>query len=122
MNIVVTILVLFIAFEHIGFFVLESFFWDKPLGRKIFRQSEAMASTTKVLAFNQGFYNLFLAAGLLWSLWHPEALFAFQLKVFFLLCVFVAGLIGAISANKRILWIQGLPALLALVLVFFTNV
>ncbi len=108
-----------IALEHFFFLLLEMFFWMKPLGLKIFRQKEEQAKISKVLAANQGLYNGFLAAGLLWSLLQPEPFFAEQLKIFFLFCVLAAGAYGAFTVNIRLFFVQALPAMLAFACLFF---
>ena len=109
-------LVAVVAALHVFFLVLEMFLWDKPLGLKIFRNSIEKAQASAVLAANQGLYNGFLAAGLVWGLFHPNPAFAFQIKVFFLLCVIVAGAYGAATVSRRILYVQAAPAALTLVL------
>jgi putative membrane protein len=111
------ILAAVVAFLHLYFLVLEMFLWTKPLGRKVFRLSEADAATTRTLAMNQGLYNGFLAAGLVWSLM-PGAL-SFPLRVFFLSCVIAAGIVGAATVNRRIFWVQAFPAVVALGLAWF---
>jgi putative membrane protein len=111
-------LVAVVAALHVFFLVLEMFLWDKPLGLKIFRNSIEKARDSKVLAANQGLYNGFLAAGLVWGLFHPNPGLAFQIKVFFLLCVIVAGAYGAATVSRRILYVQAAPAALALVLLW----
>ncbi|HTO32945.1 MAG TPA: DUF1304 domain-containing protein [Pararhizobium sp.] len=116
MTITANIFIALTALLHIGFLVLEMFLWTGPQGRKIFRMSEEQAEATKVLAANQGLYNGFLAAGLVWSLVASQPDFALQLKVFFLVCVIVAAIYGAWSVKPRILLVQGGPAILALVL------
>ena len=116
---VANILVALIALLHVYFLVLEMFLWTKPLGLKTFNQSLAKAKDSAVLAANQGLYNGFLAAGLIWGLLHAVPSFAFQIKIFFLLCVIVAGLYGALTVSKRILFVQALPAAMALVLLWF---
>ena len=108
-------IVSFIAVMHIYFLILEMFFWTKPLGLKTFRNSPEFANASKVLAANQGLYNGFLAAGLIWSLVAPFNL-QHSLSIFFLTCVFIAGVYGGYSANKKIFFIQGFPALVGLVL------
>ncbi len=108
------LLVGLIALLHLYFLILEMFLWDKPMGLKAFGNSPEKAQLTKVLAQNQGLYNGFLAAGLIWSLLAPE-IFAIQLANFFLSCVLLAGIYGAITASKKILYIQALPALIALI-------
>jgi putative membrane protein len=113
-------LVAIVALLHVYFLILEMFLWTKPLGLKTFRNSQDKANDSAVLAANQGLYNGFLAAGLLWGLFHPTAAFAFQIKVFFLLCVVVAGAYGAYSVSRRILFVQAAPAALALVILWFT--
>jgi len=111
-------LVAVVAALHGFFLVLEMFLWDKPLGLKIFRNTIEKAGDSKVLAANQGLYNGFLAAGLVWGLFHPNPAFAFQIKVFFLLCVIAAGAYGAATVSRRILYVQAAPAVLALVLLW----
>ena len=109
-------LTLIVAGLHVYFLILEMFLWTKPLGRRVFAQSQAQAQTTAILAANQGLYNGFLAAGLVWAVAHPSPEFSLQLKLFFLGCVIVAGLYGAYSVGKKILWVQALPAALAMAL------
>ncbi|WP_174558245.1 DUF1304 domain-containing protein [Acinetobacter bouvetii] len=110
------ILVALIAVLHLYFLILEMFLWDKPVGMKAFGNTAEKAKLTKVLAQNQGLYNGFLAAGLIWSLFAPAA-YATALANFFLACVLVAGIYGAFTASRKILYIQALPALIALVVV-----
>jgi putative membrane protein len=117
MWIVAEVLVALVALLHIYFLVLEMFLWTKPRTRAAFGMTAEAAEQTKVLAGNQGLYNGFLAAGLIWSLVAPEAL-ARPLAFFFLACVLIAGLYGGATANKRILLVQALPAALALVAVW----
>jgi putative membrane protein len=106
------VLIALVALLHLYFLVLEMFLWDKPQGMKAFGSTPEFAKATKVLAANQGLYNGFLAAGLLWGLWLGEG--GFQIKVFFLICVIVAGLYGAVTVSRKILFIQALPAALAM--------
>jgi putative membrane protein len=115
---IANLLVALVAALHVYFLVLEMFLWTKPQGLKAFRNSIEKANDSAVLAANQGLYNGFLAAGLVWGLLHPAPAFAFQIKVFFLLCVIIAGLYGAWSVSKRILFVQALPAGIALGLVY----
>lgn len=116
------IFVLVVAAQHLFFLVLEMFLWTRPLGLKTFRNTPEQAETMKVLAANQGLYNGFLAAGLVWSVTVMSELFSFDLKMFFLGCVIVAALYGGYSVSRRILLIQGLPALIALaVTIAFAN-
>jgi putative membrane protein len=120
MQTVLSLLVALVAAEHCYFLVLEMFLWTKPKGRKIFGLTEQFANESKSLAANQGLYNGFLAAGLIWSLLQPDAHFAQQLQLFFLGCVLVAAVFGGMTVKRSILFIQGTPALLAL-LVWFYN-
>lgn len=109
------IAVALVALLHLAFLVLEMFLWDKPFGRRVFRLTPEFAAASKSLAANQGLYNGFLAAGLIWGLSLGAAGQAIQ--VFFLGCVIVAGIFGAVTVNVRILWVQALPGLAALALV-----
>ena len=111
-------LIVIIALLHIYFLILEMFLWDKPIGMKAFGNNLEKAKLTKVLAQNQGLYNGFLAAGLLWSVF-ATAPFSLQLASFFLGCVVIAGVHGAITASRKILYIQALPAVIALVVIHF---
>jgi len=104
-----------VALLHLYFLVLEMFFWNKPLGRRVFRLTPEFAQASAALAANQGLYNGFLAAGLLWGMGLGPA--GYGIKVFFLGCVIVAGVFGALTANRRILWVQALPGAVALALV-----
>jgi len=115
---IANILVALVAVLHVYFLVLEMFLWTKPLGLKTFRNTQEKANDSAVLAANQGLYNGFLAAGLFWGLLHSAPAFAFQIKAFFLLCVIIAGIYGAISVSKRILFVQAAPAALALILLW----
>jgi putative membrane protein len=108
---VAVVLVVLVALLHLYFLVLEMFLWTRPLGLKTFRNTPEQAQATRVLAANQGLNNGFLAAGLLYGAITGTRAFV----VFFLLCVVVAGLYGAYSVNRRIFFVQALPALLALV-------
>ena len=110
-------LVVLVAVEHVWFLVLEMFLWTRPLGLRTFRQSEEKARASAALAANQGIYNGFLAAGLVWGLLASPPEFAFSIKVFFLACVIVAGIFGAATAKPTILFVQALPAVLALLAV-----
>ena len=107
-----TVLVALVALLHLYFLVLEMFLWDKPAGRRAFGTTAEFAAASKALAANQGLYNGFLAAGLLWSLMLGEA--GRPVLVFFLGCVIVAGLFGAVTASRTILLVQALPGALAL--------
>jgi putative membrane protein len=118
MNWIANLLVALVAALHVYFLVLEMFLWTKPLGLKTFRNSPEKAQDSAVLAANQGLYNGFLAAGLIWGLVQPVPGFAFQIKIFFLLCVIVAGVYGAATVSRRILVVQAAPAALALILLW----
>ncbi|HJS13518.1 MAG TPA: DUF1304 domain-containing protein [Rheinheimera sp.] len=114
---ITNLLILLVALLHLYFLVLEMFLWDKPKGMKAFGLTPQKAAETKVLAANQGLYNGFLAAGLLWGLYQGlvyQGDAGQDFKVFFLLCVLIAGVYGAMTASKKILYIQALPAALAL--------
>lgn len=115
MSIAASILVGLVALLHAYFLVLEMFLWDKPAGLKAFGQTLEAARASKVLAANQGLYNGFLAAGLLWGLWLGPA--GRGVTVFFLVCVIVAGVFGAATASRKILFLQAFPAAIALALV-----
>ena len=108
------IAVLVIAIEHVYILVLEMFLWNKSAGLRAFGQTQQMADATKVLAANQGLYNGFLAAGLFWGLATGNR----EFMLFFLLCVLVAGVYGGLTSARKILYIQALPAAVALALVF----
>jgi putative membrane protein len=110
-----SVLAAFVAVEHVAFFVLESFLFKTPLGLRIFKMTPAAAEASAVLAANQGVYNGFLAAGLVWGLLAPPEA-ALAIKTFFLACVVVAGVVGGATASRSIVVVQGLPALVALVL------
>ena len=114
MQTILDVIILFSAISHILFLLLEMVYWDKPLGLKVFRLQPEFARVSRALAMNQGLYNGFLAAGLFWSLWSG----LFSLQLFFLSCVFIAGVFGALTVNKRIFWVQGFPAMLGLLLLF----
>ena len=111
-----TILIALIAILHVYILVLEMFLWDKPYGLKVFGNTLEKAQLTKVLAQNQGLYNGFLAAGLFWSLLAPTAC-AVAIANFFLGCVLVAGIYGGLTASKKIIYIQAVPALITLIVV-----
>ena len=114
MSIVANSVIAVIALLHLWFLILEMFLWTKPAGRRAFGLSAEFARQTKALAANQGLYNGFLAAGLVWGLALGGA--GFGVKIFFLGCVLVAGVFGGLTASRKILWIQALPALIALAL------
>jgi putative membrane protein len=113
MRAIAQVLVALVALLHAYFLVLEMFLWTKPAGRRAFGTTQEQAEQSKVLAMNQGLYNGFLAAGLVWGLTLGAA--GRSVVIFFLVCVIAAGVFGAATASRKILWVQALPGLLALV-------
>ncbi|HRQ65284.1 MAG TPA: DUF1304 domain-containing protein [Xanthomonadaceae bacterium] len=109
MKLAVNILIALVALLHVGFLVLEMFFWDHPVGRQIFNMTQEVSASSAVLAANQGLYNGFLAAGLAWGLIGGRR----DVKLFFLGCIVIAGIFGGITAKATILFTQGLPAAVA---------
>lgn len=109
---IANILIALIALLHVYILVLEMFLWEKPAGLRAFRNTPEKAAMTRVLAANQGLYNGFLAAGLVWGVWLGEA--GKSIELFFLICVAIAGVFGAATAAKKILYIQTVPALIAI--------
>ncbi len=118
MTLMANFIVVLVALLHVYFLVLEMFLWDKPLGLKTFRMTLEKAQATKVLAANQGLYNGFLAAGLVWGLLLGDA--GASVKLFFLSCVIVAGVYGAATVGRKILFIQAAPAALGLLLLLLS--
>jgi len=116
-----TTLVALVALEHLWFAVLEMVLWTKPIGLATFHMTPEKARESAALAANQGLYNGFLAAGLLWSRLTSRPEQAFELKLFFLGCVVVAGVFGSLTVSRRILVLQALPAAIALVLVYLSR-
>src|SRR5512147_1550848 len=116
MTTVVNAFIAVIAILHFGFLVLEMFLWDHPIGRKMFKMTKEVSKASATLAANQGLYNGFLAVGLFWALLSGE----FSVKLFFLSCVLIAGLFGGFTAKRSILYVQALPALLGLILLFLS--
>lgn len=114
MNLASQVGISLVAGLHAYFLVLEMFLWEKPAGLRAFRNTPEAAKATRVLAANQGLYNGFLAAGLIWSITLGSA--GRSVAVFFLLCVLVAGIFGAATASRKILWVQALPAAITLAL------
>ena len=117
MRLLASVLIVLVALAHLGFLVLEMFFWDHPVGRKIFSMTPEVSASSAVLARNQGLYNGFLAAGLLWGLVAGRR----DVKIFFLGCVVVAGIFGGLTAKTTILFTQALPGLLALLCVLLAS-
>lgn len=115
MTLITSILVGIVAVLHIGFLVLEMFYWDRPLGREVFHTTPEFSRVSAVLAANQGLYNGFLAAGLIWGLVSGQV----NVILFFLICVLIAGLYGGFTAGRSILIVQALPAAIALIAVYF---
>ena len=117
MRTVANLLTGLVALEHVGIMVLEMFFWDHPVGRRIFNMTPEVSAVSRVLAANQGLYNGFLAAGLFWGLARGDG----GIKVFFLVCVAIAGIFGGLTAKTSILVTQLLPAALALAAYFLSR-
>ena len=117
MTTLANIMIAIVAVLHLGFLVLEMFLWDHPFGRKRFKMTPEYSRASASLAANQGLYNGFLAAGLIWGLWTGQ----FAVKIFFLICVVIAGIYGGITARRTILYIQALPGLLALLLLYLSR-
>ncbi|HSM72876.1 MAG TPA: DUF1304 domain-containing protein [Anaerolineales bacterium] len=117
MTLIANILIGFVALLHVGFLVLEMFLWDHPYGRKTFKMTAEYSKASASLAANQGLYNGFLAAGLVWGLVSGD----FAAKAFFLICVFIAGLYGGFTAKRSILYLQALPGLLALIALYLSR-
>lgn len=116
MSLIANVLVGLVATLHAGFLVLEMFLWNTATGRRIFGMRREQAQATRVLAANQGLYNGFLAAGLIWGLLADTH--GLATKTFFLSCVIIAGIFGGLTASRRILLVQALPAAIALVLLW----
>jgi len=121
MALISNILVGIVAALHAYFLVLEMFFWTQPLGLRVFNMTAQKAQDSAVLAANQGLYNGFLAVGLLYGIFAANDAVGFQFKVFFLLCVIAAGLYGGYSVSTRIIYIQAVPAVIALLFVWLAN-
>ncbi|MBK6748558.1 MAG: DUF1304 domain-containing protein [Acidobacteria bacterium] len=117
MKIAANLIASLVAIEHLGILVLEMFFWDHPVGYRIFGTTPDIASSSAVLAMNQGLYNGFLAAGLIWGLIAGRR----DVKIFFLLCIVAAGIFGGLTAKTSIIYTQAMPALIGLVLVLFIS-
>lgn len=117
MNLAAIVLVGLVALVHVYFLVLEMFLWATPFGSRTFGRPLAELESSKALAKNQGLYNGFLAAGLAWGAVASDPEMAFRLRAFFLGCVIVAGIFGAVTAARKILYVQALPAIIALVVV-----
>jgi putative membrane protein len=117
MNILANIVIGVVAILHLGFLVLEMFLWTQPFGMKTFNMTREVAQTSATLAANQGLYNGFLAAGLIWGLVSGTT----AVKIFFLACVLLAGAFGGLTAKRSIIYIQALPALIGLILVVLTR-
>lgn len=117
MTTLTNIMIAIVAVLHLGFLILEMFLWDHPFGRKRFKMTPEYSRASASLAANQGLYNGFLAAGLIWGLWTGQ----FAVKMFFLICVVIAGIYGGVTTRRTILYIQALPGLLALLLLYFSR-
>jgi putative membrane protein len=118
MNMITTVAISIVILLHLFFLILEMFLWNTPFGRKTFGLSEDYAEKSAALAANQGLYNGFLATGLLWGLIGSGGIDAL---IFFLVCIIIAGIYGAITAKGSILWLQATPAAIAIVLLLLTN-
>lgn len=116
MTLLADLVVALIALVHIYILVLEMFLWTRPAGRKAFGMTPEQAEATRVMAANQGLYNGFLAAGLIWGL--LAGVDGFCIKLFFLGCILVAGIYGACTASRKILFVQALPAAVGILLVW----
>jgi putative membrane protein len=114
------ILICFLALEHFAFMVLEMFFWNTPIGHKIFKLPPEIMAGSEGLAANQGLYNGFLAVGLVWSLLNKDDKFSSQLQMFFVICIIIAGIFGAVTAKPSIFFVQALPAIITLILTVLT--
>lgn len=119
MQIISTIAVALIALLHVYIMILEMFLWNTPKGRKVFGLSPEFAAASRVLAANQGLYNGFLAAGLVWGLILGPA--GYSIKMFFLACIVVAGIFGALTSSKKILYVQAIPGFVALILLVLSG-
>lgn len=119
MSTLANIFVGLVSLLHLGFLILEMFFWDKPLGLREFHLEQKFATASKSLAANQGLYNGFLAAGLVWGLLSPGAA-GNSIKVFFLICAVVAGVFGGLTVLRKILLVQALPGAIALALIWLS--
>jgi putative membrane protein len=116
MTVVTNIVIAIVAILHLGFLVLEMFLWNHPVGRKTFKMTKEVSESSATLAADQGLYNGFLAAGLIWGLISGE----FSVKLFFLSCVLIAGIFGGFTAKRSILYIQALPGFIGLVLLYLS--
>jgi putative membrane protein len=117
MTIAANLVIAVVAILHLGFLVLEMFLWNHPVGRKTFKMTPEYSQASASLAANQGLYNGFLAAGLIWGLFSGEL----SVKLFFLVCVLIAGIFGGMTAKRSILYMQALPALLGLLLLYLST-
>lgn len=119
MSIAAVVVVALVALAHLGFLILEMFLWTRPIGRRVFGLPAEVMAASAPLAANQGLYNGFLSAGLIWGLFQGEN--GYAVKVFFLSCVVVAGVFGAATAKRSILWVQALPGAVGLLLVLLSQ-
>ncbi len=121
MKIVSNILIIFVALEHLYFMYFEMFAWE-TIGKKTFKSlPEHLFTPTKALAANQGLYNGFLAAGLIWIILINDPMWKLNVGIFFLSCVIIAGIYGALTASKKIFYVQAIPAIVALIFLWFTR-
>lgn len=121
MNNLIHILVLLVAAEHLYFMYFEMFAWE-TIGKRTFRSlPEHLFTPTRALAANQGLYNGFLAAGLIWSRLIEDVIWNNNIALFFLGCVLIAGIYGAVTASRKIFWVQGVPALIAIIAILYVQ-
>jgi putative membrane protein len=117
MTVIANLIIAIVALLHLSFLVLEMFFWNHPVGRRTFKMTQEVSESSATLAANQGLHNGFLAAGLIWGLVSGE----FSVKLFFLICVLIAGIFGGFTAKRSILYVQALPALLGLISLYLSR-
>lgn len=117
MPVLIKVLVFIPGLLHVYFMYMEMFLWEKPRTLKAFGLSADFAKQTRMMAFNQGLYNGFLALGVFWSLFVEDPLWANQIQVFFLSCIFLAGVVGAKTVSKKIFFVQSIPAMIPLIIV-----
>ncbi len=120
MTLIANLIVGLIALLHVYILVLEMFLWNKPAGLRAFGHSQEAANASRVLAANQGLYNGFLAAGLIWGL--SLGADGLDVQVFFLSCILIAGIYGAVTASRKILFVQAIPAVIGLIFVYVSSI
>ena len=120
LNTLSNLLIVIVVVLHGWFMVLEMFLWTKPVGLKLMRLTQERAETSKVLAMNQGLYNGLLGAGLIAGLLYSDPAISIAFKYFFLVCIIIAGIFGGLTSSRKILYIQAMPAILALLAVYLS--